>query len=422
LLLSQKRGGYNGQEMSILASRLIRNLVMYHSNTCKRMGNNGITLVSEWMEMCHPIQRNINLSISPIEPSNETLISCYLPLNSCWNSDILSIAKKYAEEISMTITVPTDNDMITDFLNTSTENGVARIGDHYNEDHPNVSMQGEAMQTLSFLSSADSSWNKKCLEKASALVDLEDGVTTVDEALSKIKENKCGYGITTEISKKENISFLMSVINREKNGCWGQTKNISTKNLLLCHSLDAIASICRGTEGRLRLLKALGWGSTTTTTSTDQREENDESKKEIVESNDIYSSYSENISGVEYDSYRNLVRGIVSLVFAQKLSSRNTSNNNDNTSNNNDTIVTLQQQHRAVSCLFSLCKDETIESPKQDVHSDTICQVCIGEGVLVALICLLDLSFIDTPMKQGVNTKKCLLGKFTYSNIHGSYL
>ena len=58
------------------------------------------------------------------------------------------------------------------------------------------------------------------------------------------------------------------------------------------------------------------------------------------------------------------------LVFAQKLSSRNTSNNNDNTSNINDTIVTLQQQHRAVSCLFSLCKDETIESPKQDVHSD----------------------------------------------------
>ena len=39
----QTRGGYNGAEMSVLAIRVLRNLVQHHHTTCRRMGNQGGT-------------------------------------------------------------------------------------------------------------------------------------------------------------------------------------------------------------------------------------------------------------------------------------------------------------------------------------------------------------------------------------------
>jgi len=73
-----------------------------------------------------------------------------------WTQDILDQANTFAHSASATVTVPLDSDAIPLFLTTTTKTW--QVGVHYQETHPSVSIQGEAMQTIAVLSELDARW------------------------------------------------------------------------------------------------------------------------------------------------------------------------------------------------------------------------------------------------------------------------
>ena len=65
LIFRYARGGYVGAEMSLLASRVVRNLSKYHAKTCRKMGQEGKVMVYDWILMTSstpPVLINYDLS------------------------------------------------------------------------------------------------------------------------------------------------------------------------------------------------------------------------------------------------------------------------------------------------------------------------------------------------------------------------
>jgi len=91
-----------------------------------------------------------------VEPTFPPHVDCYLPANALWTQDILDQANTFAHSASATVTVPLDSDAIPLFLTTTTKTW--QVGVHYQETHPSVSIQGEAMQTIAVLSELDARW------------------------------------------------------------------------------------------------------------------------------------------------------------------------------------------------------------------------------------------------------------------------
>ena len=47
--------------------------------------------------------------------------------------------------------------------------------------------------------------------------------------------------------------------------------------------------------------------------------------------------------------------------------------------------------------------------PQQTLEADALCQVSIKEGVLIALVSLLDLTFVPNYLKKNINLKKFII-------------
>ena len=205
-----------------------------------------------------------------------------------------------------------------------------------------------------------------------------------------LSEHQCGVHITEYISDHFTELFL-SIIGREKNSVWGCTTTDSStsktaRDLLLLHALDALAGLCRGTNGRKRLLRkhqkySFESSSSSSNSSNASRIEEEAGKEEeegpnggeekaaeepAVEAADgsaenaateaTTTTFNLDVNSTEYDSHRLLVRGIVSLVFGRPASIQGAVAT---------TPVTLAQQERAIQCLTSLCRDSHIESARQ---------------------------------------------------------
>ena len=198
---------------------------------------------------------------------------------------------------------------------------------------------------------------------------------------------QCGYAITEYVASKHS-TLLLSICAREKNSAWGLTNStdVRARDMLLRGSLDAVSGICRGTEGRTRLLNALD--------TTSEREEDDDSQATCVQTN---TKWTQDVSDSSFDKYRLLIKGVVNVIFAKKATD---SEESEVSKESEASPVTLFQQFRAISCLFSLCKDNEVDSAKQSLSADITAQVAILNGCLVALISLLDLSFISKECKS----------------------
>ena len=197
---------------------------------------------------------------------------------------------------------------------------------------------------------------------------------------------QCGYAITEYVASKHS-TLLLSICAREKNSAWGLTNStdVRARDMLLRGSLDAVSGICRGTEGRTRLLNALD--------TTSEREEDDDSQA----TNQTNTKWTQDVSDSSFDKYRLLIKGVVNVIFAKKPTA---SEESEVSKESEASPVTLFQQFRAISCLFSLCKDNEVDSAKQSLSADITAQVAILNGCLVALISLLDLSFISKECKS----------------------
>ena len=209
---------------------------------------------------------------------------------------------------------------------------------------------------------------------------------------NSLSEHQCGVHITEYISDHFTELFL-SIIGREKNSVWGYTTTDSStsktaRDLLLLHALDALAGLCRGTNGRKRLLrkhqKYSFEGRSSSSNSNANRIEEEKAGKEeeegpngadetaaeepaveaadgsaenaATEATTPTTTFNLDVSSTEYDSHRLLVRGVISLVFGRPASSQGAVTT---------TPVTLAQQERAIQCLTSLCRDSHIESANQ---------------------------------------------------------
>ena len=198
---------------------------------------------------------------------------------------------------------------------------------------------------------------------------------------------QCGYAITEYVASKHS-TLLLSICAREKNSAWGLTNStdVRARDMLLRGSLDAVSGICRGTEGRTRLLNALD--------TTSEREEDDDFQATEDQTN---TKWTQDVSDSSFDKYRLLIKGVVNVIFAKKATA---SEESEVSKASEASPVTLFQQFRAISCLFSLCKDNEVDSAKQSLSADITAQVAILNGCLVALISLLDLSFISKECKS----------------------
>ena len=173
---------------------------------------------------------------------------------------------------------------------------------------------------------------------------------------------------------------------------WGYTTADSAtsktaRDLLLLHALDALAGLCRGTNGRKRLLRkhqkySFEGRSSSSNSNASRIEEEKVGKEEegpngadetaaeepaveaadgsaenaATEATTPTTTFNLDVSSTEYDSHRLLVRGVISLVFGRPASSQGAVTT---------TPVTLAQQERAIQCLTSLCRDSHIESANQ---------------------------------------------------------
>ena len=409
LAQAQSRGSYNGAEMSIYAIRLLRNLTCFHSDTCRRVGKEGRAIVPPLIQLLSPLHKlhdaNSLDSEGITSPDPRTLISDVVvmdPLLSQWYNDLQRQARAHAETQSQSLEIPMDNDLLIQFMNETLDNGVYKVNVHYDEQHPTFSSQGESMITLSFLASADASWTNTCRERATAIMeDMDDAdetgaeTDTIEDKMKTLSEYGCGENITKAVAEKHAALFV-SLVSRDAAGDWGCTlaKDTRARDMLLRFGLDAVSGICRGTNGRARLLEALGWSQNGSNLAGEQRVEEGESDGMMNDpiadaqeaqdaANESTTVWREDISAASYDAYRTLLQGIVSLIFA-----RNPTNGMDDVSN----PVTLGQQHRAICCLTSLCRDKNVESPMQTLKADTMSQVSVNQGVLVALISLLELN------------------------------
>jgi len=300
-------------------------------------------------------------TISPDVITFVTDVTMYDPCLSRWTSDIIASAQTHALTQSKQLDIPIDNDLISTFLiNTSASGVYKRNGANYEEGHPTVSTQGEAMVTLSFLAAADASWTSTVRERANAILELDDETTdTVEDRMLTLPEYQCGYAITEYVASKHS-TLLLSICAREKNSAWGLTNStdVRARDMLLRGSLDAVSGICRGTEGRTRLLNALD--------TTSDREEDDDSQAKV--------KWTQDVSDSSFDKYRLLIKGVVNVIFAKKATA---SEESEVSKESEASPVTLFQQFRAISCLFSLCKDNEVDSAKQSLSADITAQVAI---------------------------------------------
>ena len=187
------RGEYIGSEMSILSLRLLRNLICHHSKTCKKLGNEGLVLIPSIIQLLSSVETALDETEKTISPDVITFVTdvtMYDPCLSRWTSDIIASAQTHALTQSKQLDIPIDNDLISTFLiNTSASGVYKRNGANYEEGHPTVSTQGEAMVTLSFLAAADASWTTTVRERANAILELDDETTdTVEDRMLTLPE------------------------------------------------------------------------------------------------------------------------------------------------------------------------------------------------------------------------------------------